>query len=58
MPPLSINSEKEYLKTKDQADLGLTAKECTFCHIENANKAMVKVIEEQGFYIVEMENCN
>jgi len=49
---------KEYLKIKDQEQQVLTSKECQFCHIETATDDMITSIEERGYYILEMENCN
>ena len=49
---------RAYLKTKNQEEQPLTAKECSFCHIEQASDEMVKAIESHGYYILEMENCN
>lgn len=48
---------KTYLGTKSFQTGELTSKECRFCHIEQASEEMVRAIEEQGFYIIEMENC-
>jgi hypothetical protein len=48
---------KEYLLSKNQQNQSLTAKECCFCHIENATDEMMLSIEQRGYYIVEMENC-
>ena len=49
---------QEYLKTKNQEEQPLTANECSFCHIEQASDEMIQDIEKQGYYILEMENCN
>ena len=49
---------KAYLNQKGLPDYKLTAKECQFCHMENAPKEIEKEIRENGFYIIEMENCN
>ncbi len=49
---------KEYLLSKNQAEQPLTAKECQFCHIEQATAEMEKSIHEKGYFIVEMQNCN
>ena len=35
----------------------LTAKECSFCHIENASEEMMESIKEKGYALIEMENC-
>lgn len=49
---------REHLKTKGQAELKLTSKECTFCHIETLKPENEAEIVQKGYYIVEMENCN
>ena len=48
---------KEYLQSKNQETQSLTAKECSFCHIEKATDEMTLSIEQRGYYIIEMENC-
>lgn len=49
---------KQYLKTKPFRVKQLSAKECRFCHIEKATEKMMASIENKGFHIIEMENCN
>lgn len=49
---------KNYLKTVSQEGQVLTSKECKFCHIDKAPEAIEKQILENGFSIIEMENCN
>jgi len=49
---------KDYLHSKNQQEQPLTAKECSFCHIEEANDLMIEAINNKGYYIIEMENCN
>lgn len=49
---------KNYLKTVSQEGQVLTSKECNFCHIDKAPEAIEKQILENGFSIIEMENCN
>jgi hypothetical protein len=46
-----------YLKEKGQEGQSLTAKECRFCHIENAPEEMLKPIREKGYFIYEMQGC-
>lgn len=52
------NFGKEYLLSKKQENAPLTAKECSFCHIENATEEMILSIQQKGYYIIEMKNCN
>jgi hypothetical protein len=49
---------KDYLQSKNQENQPLTAKECSFCHIEKATDEMVLSIQQKGYYIIEMQNCN
>jgi hypothetical protein len=48
---------QEYLKGKNVKSEILTAKECEFCHIEEASQEIISDIETKGYHIVEMENC-
>lgn len=49
---------KEYLLSKNQAEQPLTAKECQYCHIEKASPEIEMSIQQKGYYILEMQNCN
>jgi hypothetical protein len=49
---------KEYLKRKPFPTGVLSSKECIFCHVEQATNEMINEITKNGFYIIEMENCN
>ncbi|MFZ6010617.1 MAG: DUF2024 family protein [Bacteroidota bacterium] len=44
---------KDYLRSKDQGEQWLTAKECNFCHIEKATPEMESSIRLKGYYIYE-----
>jgi len=48
---------KEYLASKGLGNLPLTARECSFCHIEELKKEREEEIQKKGYYIYEMENC-
>jgi hypothetical protein len=52
------NYGKAYLKSKDQDAQTLSSKECSFCHIETIRPQWEADIKKQGYYIIEMENCN
>lgn len=52
------NFGKEYLKTKNQEGQTLSSKECRFCHLENLRPNWEEAINTQGYFIIEMENCN
>lgn len=49
---------KDYLQSKNQENQPLTAKECSFCHIEVATDEMIASIQQKGYYIAEMQNCS
>lgn len=49
---------KAYLKQKNQEGRDLTAKECQFCHVQSPRPEWVSSIEQQGYFIYEMENCD
>jgi hypothetical protein len=49
---------RHYLGSKSFATDGLTARECRFCHIEEASPELVAQILLRNHAIVEMENCD
>lgn len=49
---------REYLNSKNQYGQPLTSKECRFCHIETIKPHWEEAIRENGYFIIEMENCN
>ena len=53
-----FNFGLNYLDTKPFQTNQLTAKECAFCHIDQATEEMIAAIGEKGYAIIEMENCN
>ncbi len=48
---------RAYLKIKKQEEQPLTSNECRFCHIESVKPAWENEIEQKGYFIYEMENC-
>lgn len=56
--PTIFSYGRDYLATKGEAGQELTANECRFCHIENAAPDIRGAIESNGFFIIEMENCD
>ncbi len=52
------NYGKEYLKSKGQEGQPLTSNECRFCHVETVRPNWEEAINKQGYFIIEMENCN
>ena len=49
---------KQYLDTKSFETGKLTAQECQFCHMQQAPIQIEDDIEENGYFIIEMENCS
>lgn len=49
----------EYIKSKPFSTWGLSSTECTYCHIEESNrKKIMTSIQNKGYAIKEIENCN
>ncbi|MBP4139194.1 DUF2024 family protein [Flavobacterium geliluteum] len=48
---------KKYLKSVMQSTQNLTSKQCNFCHIDVVPEHMEKQIINNGYAIIEMENC-
>ena len=53
-----FNFGKNYLKTKSFKTGQLTSNECRLCHIEQASEEIVSSVENRGYFIIELENCN
>ena len=52
------NYGKTYLLSKNQEGQPLTAKECQFCHVESVRPSWQQAIDQDGYFIFEMENCD
>lgn len=48
---------QEYLTEKGQTGQPLGANECTLCHFEQLKPSQEEAIQQKGYYIYEMENC-
>ena len=48
---------REYLGSKGQQGQPLAAKECAFCHVEQATATVQTALDAQGYYIIEMQGC-
>ncbi len=48
---------KQYLKGKPFRTGQLSVNECTFCHMQSVPPLVRSAIETDGYYIIEMENC-
>ncbi|HOP42776.1 MAG: DUF2024 family protein [Flavobacteriales bacterium] len=49
---------RTYLESKGQGDQALTARECRFCHVRSLRPQWESEIRSQGYFILEMENCD
>lgn len=48
---------RQYLAAKPFTTGPLSTSECSFCHIAEASPSIVAAIENDGYSIIEMENC-
>jgi Domain of unknown function (DUF2024) len=48
---------KEYLQSKSIVGYELTSNECAFCHVEQATQEMIEGIHKNGYFILELRNC-
>ncbi|MCW3465232.1 DUF2024 family protein [Chitinophaga nivalis] len=56
-PAVVYQYGRDYLQSRHQEGQELAARECRFCHVEEATAPMVAAIGEKGYFIVEMEGC-
>jgi hypothetical protein len=49
---------RHYLASKGEGGQRLTAKECRFCHVRQTTPVWEAAIRKQGYYILELENCD
>ena len=49
---------QRYLAAKGLPQAILTAQECRFCHIESAPPAVADEVDQTGFAIIELQNCD
>lgn len=47
-----------YLEGKGEGEQSLTARECRFCHVRALQPTWEADIRRQGYFILEMENCD
>ena len=48
---------RKYLAGKGEEGQRLTAKECRFCHVRALQPQWERDIRAQGYFVLEMENC-
>ncbi len=56
-PERVLDFGREFLKGIGQEGQPLTTKECQFCHVESASEAIQRSVQQQGYFIKEMEGC-
>ncbi len=56
-PDTVLTFGRQYLASKGQAGQELTTEECSFCHIEQATPEVEAAIQQEGFFILEMQGC-
>lgn len=49
---------KTYLTSKGQDGQALTINECTFCHTESVKPVWEADLSKNGYFILEIKNCN
>ncbi len=49
---------RRYLAAKGVPADTLTAQECRFCHMESATEPIEQAVEQDGFAIIELGNCD
>jgi hypothetical protein len=49
---------RAYLESKGEGGQSLSAKECRFCHVRALRPQWDADIRRQGYFILEMENCD
>jgi len=48
---------RAYLKARKMPDYVLTSNQCSFCHFEKPTAQMLNGIQERGYFIIELKNC-
>jgi hypothetical protein len=49
---------RHYLASKGVPSENLLSRECNFCHMQEAPPIVEQSIIEQGYYLIELENCS
>ncbi|HWS40331.1 MAG TPA: DUF2024 family protein [Arenimonas sp.] len=52
-----LNFGRKYLASKGIDSKDFSTRECRFCHVESAPAEIEAVVNRDGYYIIEMENC-
>lgn len=53
----AVESAKKWLESIGEKDAKITSEECSFCHVQGAEKDEVKEIQDKGYAIIKMANC-
>lgn len=54
---LAIQYAKQWLASIGEAGALVSSDECRFCHTQQAPAAVIDTINQQGYYIYQMEGC-
>jgi len=53
----AIESAKKYLKSIGEEKAKVTSKECSYCHIQQAQPKEEEEIKSKGYFIYKMSGC-
>ncbi|MCC6598636.1 MAG: DUF2024 family protein [Alphaproteobacteria bacterium] len=56
-PEKALEYARNWLDSIGEKGSGLKQERCTYCHSENAPEPLKQIIEKDGCYILQMENC-
>ncbi len=53
----AIEYAKQWLNSIGETDAIVSSKECRFCHTQQAPVEVTEAIQQQGYFIYQMEGC-
>lgn len=53
----AIEYAKQWLNSIGETDAVVSSEECRFCHTQKAPSEVTDSIQQQGYYIYQMEGC-
>ncbi len=56
-PELAWKYGQKWLKTIGEKADSLEQSRCNYCHTESANREVQRIVEEEGYFILQMEGC-
>ena len=54
---VALRHGKEWLTSIGENPAGLAQSRCNFCHTEVANLEVQRLVESEGFFILQMQGC-